>query len=618
MYVGKPVEIKWQQTTTSFSDISYKFTNISGSRSINTTGANSALGKNTTPIEVAADAEEIRGILTITEDDTELKCHADYNIVKTVSQDYLWKGETSDWNEPTNWWAGSTPTTAKNVRVMNGVSNMPEISVAANAKDIIIGSEASVTVSDNTLTVAGNIENEGSFNATDGTVAFTSGTHSVSGNNTFANLNNIGTVNFSSTSTVTGNITNTGTINGSIKLAGDEQQSINGNGNYSNVEIDNANGVSVSESINIAGTLALRNGTVTVANTKEIVFGTSAATTCNDAATSAYVEGAMRKNGSSAFTFPAGHNGQRAKVGITPINASNDTYFTVKYNSVARENAEEIPESKRNSGLERVSSLESWDIFGTSDSKIKLYWENKGDDYITNLTTLVVAHYNNTLNKWETIKREGSGGDGSNGWILTGIVSSYSPFTFGSTVREDNPLPVTFATFTGRQEGNIIVLEWATMSEKDNDYFEIERSIDGVNFVTIGYVDGAGDSDRRIDYTFSDNAPESGYCYYRLSQVDFDGTRAYADKVISVQYTGGEVAQLTIVPNPTDGRFRVSATGSMAGGVVQLLSQTGNVVRTVNVDSFDATLDISNLPSGIYVLRFTANNRVLQQKVVKY
>ncbi len=618
LYVGKPVEIKWQQTTTSFSDISYKFTNISGSRSINTTGANSALGKNTTPIEVAADAEEIRGILTITEDDTELKCHADYNIVKTVSQDYLWKGETSDWNEPTNWWAGSTPTTAKNVRVMNGVSNMPEISVAANAKDIIIGSEASVTVSDNTLTVAGNIENEGSFNATDGTVAFTSGTHSVSGNNTFANLNNIGTVNFSSTSTVTGNITNTGTINGSIKLAGDEQQSINGNGNYSNVEIDNANGVSVSESINIAGTLALRNGTVTVANTKEIVFGTSAATTCNDAATSAYVEGTMRKNGSSAFTFPAGHNGQRAKVGITPINASNDTYFTVKYNSVARENAEEIPESKRNSGLERVSSLESWDIFGTSDSKIKLYWENKGEDYITNLTTLVVAHYNNTLNKWETIKREGSGGDGSNGWILTGIVSSYSPFTFGSTVREDNPLPVTFTAFSGRQEGSGIVLEWATMLEKDNDYFEIERSIDGVNFVTIGYVDGAGDSDRRIDYTFSDNAPESGYCYYRLSQVDFDGTRAYADKVISVQYTGDEVAQLTIVPNPTDGRFRVSATGSMAGGVVQLLSQTGNVVRTVNIDSFDATLDISDLPSGIYLLRFVTDSKILQQKVVKY
>lgn len=229
---------------------------------------------------------------------------------------------------------------------------------------------------------------------------------------------------------------------------------------------------------------------------------------------------------------------------------------------------------------------------------------------------MVVAHENEE-GKWEIVP--GASVSYLNKTISVDV-DSYSYYTFGTTsVSADiHPLPVTFTAFSGRQEGNSIVLEWATMSEKDNDYFEIERSIDGVNFVTIGYVDGAGDSDRRIDYTFSDNAPESGYCYYRLSQVDFDGTRAYADKVISVQYTGDEVAQLTIVPNPTDGRFRVSATGSMAGGVVQLLSQTGNVVRTVNIDCFDATIDISDLPSGIYVLRFVTDSKILQQKVVKY
>ena len=619
LYVGKPADIKWQQTTTSFNELKCMFTNIKGSNSIGTTIVTEPLGINTTTVDVVADAEEIRGILTVTENDTKLKCHADFEVVKAVSQDYLWKGQTSeDWNEPTNWWIGTLPTTAKNVRIKEGATNMPEVSVAANAKDIIIGSGASVTVSGNTLTVAGNIENEGSFNATDGTVAFTSGAHTVSGANTFANLNNVGTVNFSNTNTVTGDITNTGTISGSIRLAGSEPQSISGNGSYSNVEVDNANGISVNENINVAGTFALQNGTVTVANTKQIIFGTAATVTCNEASASAYVEGAMKKYGSSVFTFPTGHNGHRAKVGITPIDASDGTYFTAKYNSVAIDDAEEIPESKRNSGLERVSNLESWDIFGTSDSKIKLYWENKGSDYITNLNTLVVAHYNSSSGKWETIKCEGSSGDGTSGWILTGKVTSYSPYTFGSTVKEDNPLPVTFTAFTGRQERNSVVLEWATASENNNNYFEIERSIDGVNFVTIGYVDGAGNSSSLLNYEFSDNAPEQGQVYYRLSQVDFDGKREYADKVVAVLYTGSEIENLTIVPNPTDGLFKVSASGSMAGGRIELLSQSGQMVRIVNVDSFDATIDISDLPSGIYILRFVTDTKVLQQKVVKY
>ena len=100
--------------------------------------------------------------------------------------------------------------------------------------------------------------------------------------------------------------------------------------------------------------------------------------------------------------------------------------------------------------------------------------------------------------------------------------------------------------------------------------------------------------------------------------IDFDGEKEYADKVVAVLYTGAEIENLTIVPNPTDGLFKVIASGSMAGGRIELLSQAGLVVRIVDIDSFDATIDISDLPSGIYVLRFITDTKVLQQKVVKY
>ena len=136
--------------------------------------------------------------------------------------------------------------------------------------------------------------------------------------------------------------------------------------------------------------------------------------------------------------------------------------------------------------------------------------------------------------------------------------------------------------------------------------------------MTIGYVDGAGNSTGRIDYNFADNAPEGGYSYYRLSQVDFDGNREFADNVVAVLYAGSEIENLTIVPNQTEGLFRVSVTGSMAGGRIELLSQAGKMIRIVDVESYDATIDISDLPSGMYVLRFVTDTKVLQQKVVKY
>ena len=115
---------------------------------------------------------------------------------------------------------------------MSGASNMPEISEDADAKDIIIGSGASVTILNNTLTVAGNIENNGSFSATNGTIAFTSGTHNVTGSNTFANLTNSGTVTLTASNNVKGNINNNGTINGTIVMNGDNAQSISGVGTY--------------------------------------------------------------------------------------------------------------------------------------------------------------------------------------------------------------------------------------------------------------------------------------------------------------------------------------------------------------------------------------------------
>ena len=576
-------------------------------------------------------ADKLKGTLNVYSTATDgFKCSSSYDIdAGTISQDYLWRGKTDDWNNANNWWAG-IPDGNKNVVIRSGkyISDgigaadgddmgVPTLSGNYSVNDITIESRASVSVDEGkTLTINGDVDCAGEFIG-NGTVAFSNDEHTVSGTSPkFTNLTNSGTVTVASDITVTGTINNTGSFTGDAKdviLSGGSVV-INGTGEFENVTVKAGagNDVTVNGSPTINGKMTLNSGHVKVADGQQISFSAEGEM---DKTGDSWIVGKVGKTwgaNTDNLSFYIGSPEHIAQVDIKP--ESSGATFTASYRF---NNAEHVLAETENltGDLTRVSGMERWDIHNDNNvgSLITLYF----DDYseVTDASKLVVAHKNNA-GKWEELT-EGHNYTSSS---VSGRTTSYSDFTLGTKEASVviNPLPVTFVAFTGRQVGNSVVLDWATLSEKDNDYFEIERSLDGVNFVTIGYVGGAGDSDRRIDYTFSDNAPEQGWLYYRLSQVDFDGTRVYADKVVSVLYAGNETEQLTIVPNPTDGRFRVSAAGSMAGGVVQLLSQTGSVVRTINVDGFDAVLDISDLPNGIYLLRFVADTKILQQKVVKY
>ena len=613
LYIGKPANLHLEQTS-AFNGMSYKFTNTVGSNDRSGDFANPASIDIELPI--ATNATKLEGTLRVTETSTTYDCFSDYKIEKDVSQDYLWNGSESDaWETGTNWWAATPPTASKNV-IIPDVTNKPKITTAATAANITINSGASITLSDNTLTVSGDLTNNGEIVAGGGKIAFTAGNHNVTGENTFTDVDNAGNVTFNSTNTIKGNIDNRGTISGNIVLNNTNKQTLIGNGSFGSVTVNNSAGISVEGDITINGNLILQSGLVTVDDNKTLTFGTSAVAQSNSV--DAYVIGSMKKFGNSPFTFPTGDSDHRALVQVIPIGGTSEAWFTASYSSTGNE---ELVDKDRAEGLVRVSSIDMWNIRGedgngnTQSSQIKLFWDDANRSGISDdKNSLVIAHY--AGGSWEIVRRAECSLE--EGWIMSQIVDNYSPFTFGSTKEEEHPLPVTFVAFTGHQVGNTVVLDWATASENDNNYFEIERSTDGVNYVTIGYVDGAGNSSSLLGYQFADNAPEQGQLYYRLSQVDFDGNREYADKVVAVLYTGSEIENLTIVPNPTDGLFKVSASGSMAGGRIELLSQSGQVVRIVDVDSFDATIDISDMPSGIYILRFVTDTKVLQQKVVKY
>ncbi len=110
-----------------------------------------------------------------------------------------------------------------------------------------------------------------------------------------------------------------------------------------------------------------------------------------------------------------------------------------------------------------------------------------------------------------------------------------SPGALGNTI-----LPIELTEFRGDINGGEVELYWTTVSEVNNDYILIQRQINGNKFEDIGQVDGAGTSFIEHEYSFSDVNPHPGTNYYRLKQVDFDGSYSYSKTIsIDIKKEGG-------------------------------------------------------------------------------
>ena len=158
-----------------------------------------------------------------------------------------------------------------------------------------------------------------------------------------------------------------------------------------------------------------------------------------------------------------------------------------------------------------------------------------------------------------------------------------------------SPLPVVLVRFGAQRTGPATAtLTWATASETGNIGFRVEKSADGVAFVPLGFVAGAGNSAAARSYTFTD-AQATGLSYYRLAQLDQDGTVTYSP----TQTVAGAATSLTLVPNPARGPVQV--LGLPSGATLEVYNALGQVVRPAAT-----TLEVAGLPAGVYLVRATA------------
>jgi hypothetical protein len=187
--------------------------------------------------------------------------------------------------------------------------------------------------------------------------------------------------------------------------------------------------------------------------------------------------------------------------------------------------------------------------------------------------------------------------------VLATVADHFSEFYLSGS---STPLPVELVSFTAEVRGSAVALAWRTASEKNSARFEVERSLDGRTFASIGQVAAQGSKASPTNYTFQDSqflaasaAPRTAY--YRLRQVDADGTASYSP-VRTV--TAGGPAALALFPNPTHGGA-ATLTGAAPGTAVTVLDALGREVLATTADAAGTAvlLPLRGLATGIYVVR---------------
>lgn len=179
-------------------------------------------------------------------------------------------------------------------------------------------------------------------------------------------------------------------------------------------------------------------------------------------------------------------------------------------------------------------------------------------------------------------------------------------------------LPVELLFFRGAPKDADVLLEWATASEQNNDFFEVQRSADGRDFEVLGKVAGAGTHSGLLTYDFTDRSPRPGVNYYRLRQVDFDGAFEYSP-VVSVKADGKE-SGMALYPNPAGEYVEVSLPAAWSEGETELFLRdiSGRVLRQMQFTNVDGPMRVSTegLPGGYYTLQASNGRELLSERVV--
>lgn len=416
-----------------------------------------------------------------------------------------------------------------------------------------------------------------------------------------------------------GDFTNNGTYvdAGTVVLDGTVEQTLAGSGSisFNNLTINNSSATGVVLSggnITVAGVLTLTDGFLYTDGSNLLNLADNA--TISGGSSASYVIGPLRKTGDDAFTFHIGKAGYYMPIGITAPNTATDV-FTAEY---FRADPKVAYGSAKDAAFNKVTDNEYWTLVqnnGSTSENVTLQW-NGNTSNIGNLGELRVASWNGS--QWDNLGNASTTGTTSDGTLLaTTATGTYTAFTFGTTTT-NNPLPVSLLTFNAILNNKQVDLNWTTASELNNDYFTVEKTIDGSNFEFVATVDGAGNSNQKLYYGAIDYNPFEGLSYYRLKQTNFDGGFSYSN-LVPINRTDDKL--ISIYPNPSsDGKVVLAVQNNGDPFVtIEVTDINGKSIQTSTykvIKNQILNISFDNLTNGIYMVRVSGKSGIVNKKLV--
>ncbi|MEO1628460.1 MAG: S8 family peptidase, partial [Bacteroidota bacterium] len=184
------------------------------------------------------------------------------------------------------------------------------------------------------------------------------------------------------------------------------------------------------------------------------------------------------------------------------------------------------------------------------------------------------------------------------------------------------PLPVDLTSFYAVPEKKYVRVHWQTSAELNSDHFVLEKSLDLNHWSAIGTVEARSNSQVQVDYSFDDLHPQAGSNYYRLRQVDRDGSHEYSKVVTAVYEDAGK--NVRIFPNPIREEVKLRFAEIWTGGQLSVFNALGQLVHQQPLarqpKGSDFMVDASTWSEGMYFLNLQdANGQLVkQEKLLKH
>lgn len=440
-------------------------------------------------------------------------------------------------------------------------------------------------------------------------------------------------------------------VTGTVTLNGTTQQTVKSSGHdFGDLTINNTSGdnqaILLSDDLSIEIKLNLTQGIVYTGINKLIFLDGSTSSSSGNA--NSFIDGKIEKIGNTIFIFPSGDvNPRDIGAGLitykiwSPIGINPNALTTIDVEYFYDHDG--MPDWWEHGGnmdetLHHVSDREYWLVSSTQNfSNTTLYWNDNnhavgqpcihgfdlGNPATFSPGDLTVAYWNG--NKWINA---GSGLPQllvhDNGYLSTTdvipfISMSETYITYGS-LKDANPLPVSLLYLSAQCLSNTIEIIWKTVSETNNVGFIIEKSIDDNIFSEIGFVPGAGNNSGFLTYTFIDDNPVGGYNYFRLKQIDDDGTYTYS-KIVTASCLIDDFSYpiISIYPNPTKDNIHIIGS-NLAGDNISI--EVYNVINElilstteyISLGNMNVIINMTGLAPAMYIVKITS---IDYQKIIK-